>query len=192
MEAITQMTEIGYIGFSVSMLKILSESDCFLLTSCICEKKRLSAPYRKLCQDLRLKLHVVTSKEELCHCLFGENYNYYIMYEFGIILPEEVFVSGKIKVFNFHPGSIMTNRGAHPLVWSVLNDEKYTMMTVYEVTAKIDDGNIISQKVYEIGKEDNVTTLKLKMESGIKEQLLSVCCHIQKKQDKNIGGGVNT
>lgn len=183
------MIEIGYIGFSRSMIKILSESDCFLVTECICEKKRLSAPYRKLCQDLQLELYVVESKAEICNCLSRGNCSHFIMYEFGIILPKEVFATGEINVFNFHPGSLLTNRGAHPVVWSVLNDEKYTMMTVYEVTAKVDDGKIISQRVYEIGEDDSVRTLKSKMENGISEQLTSVYHYILNKESENIGGG---
>lgn len=184
------MIEIGYIGFSSSMIKILSESDCFLVTVCICEKKRLSGPYVKLCQDLQLELYVAESKEEICDYLSRGNCNYFIMYEFGIILPKEVFDTGDINVFNFHPGSLLTNRGAHPVVWSVLNDEKYTMMTVYEVTAKVDDGKIISQRVYEIEEDDSVRTLKSKMENGISEQLTSVYHYILNKESENIGGGV--
>lgn len=183
------MVEIGYIGFSGSMLKILSESDCFLVSFCICEKKRLSGTYMKLCQDLQLELHMVETKEDICDCLSRINCSYYIMYEFGIILPKEVFASGDVKVFNFHPGSLLTNRGAHPIVWSILNDEKYTMMTVYEVTEEVDDGKIISQKVYEIEEEDSVRTLKSKMENGILEQLASVYHHILFKENENAGRG---
>ena len=139
--------------------------------------------------ELQLDFKVVESKAELCDYLSGGKCKYYIMYEFGMIMPKEVFEFDDRKVFNFYPGSIMTNRGAHPIVWSILNDEKYTIMTVYEVTASVDEGKIISQKVYEIEEEDSVKTLKEKMENGAEEQLLSVYNYIFEKENKNLGRG---
>lgn len=53
----------------------------------------------------------------------------------------------------------------------------------------MDDGKIISQKVYEIEEEDSVTTLKSKMENGILEQLASVYHHILFKENENAGRG---
>ncbi|MCI8834821.1 MAG: hypothetical protein HFH24_05520 [Ruminococcus sp.] len=146
---------------------------------CICEKKRLNEDIRCICGKQDIIIHAVNSKAELNNTLLQCDLKYFIMYEFGIIIPKEIFKQKKMRIFNFHPGSLLTNRGANPIVWSVLHDEKYANMTVYVVNEQVDAGEIISQRIYEINENDDVITLKNKMERGIASQLEALYQYIQ-------------
>lgn len=174
------MREIGYIGFSTAMLELLCQSKNFSVKICICEKKRLNEDILCTCKKHDIIIYTVSSKKELNEILLKCDLEYFIMYEFGIIISEGIFKRKKISIFNFHPGSLLTNRGANPIVWSILHDEKYANMTVYMVNEQVDAGEIISQRIYEISENDDVITLKNKMEQGMGSQLEALYHYIQK------------
>lgn len=80
------------------------------------------------------------------------------MYSFGIIIPKDVIEH--IKIYNFHSGDLRTNRGSSPINWSILLNEKCTMMTLHCVASGIDSGNIIMEHECLIYENDVPYTLK--------------------------------
>lgn len=156
---------IGYIGFSIVMLRELIEKKCFYLECCICEKTRITEQLREICRANRINLLCVTNKESVKNAISHLEIDKYVMYEFGTIIPKEVV--SKKNIVNFHPGSLENNRGKSPIVQSILQGDRYSKMVVYRVDEKIDQGDEISSQIVEVEKDETSKTLKCKLEENI-------------------------
>ena len=63
------------------------------------------------------------------------------------------------EIINTHAGKLPFYRGRNILNWALINDEKEFGITVHFVDSGIDTGDIILQKCYEIGENDDYNTL---------------------------------
>ena len=77
-------------------------------------------------------------------------------------------ISGKIinlfrkKIINIHPSLLPKFKGLNTFSRVIKNNEKKTGCTVHYVNNKLDDGNTIIKKSFDISSHDNVKTLKQK------------------------------
>ena len=173
--------KIGYIGFSAVMLRMLADSPFFDLKVCITEKRRITDELRSLCQENRVGLLEVANRAEMTTVLseFGKE-TYFLMYENGIIIDKASLPD--THIYNFHTGSFLNNRGAHPISWSILNGDFYTEMTMHEIDAQIDQGTRLDTRVVKVDGSDDILTLKNKLEATIPELLVSLYNHILKRE----------
>ncbi len=93
---------------------------------------------------------------------FGIPYSYdlsdYSCLKFDIILcstyhkiiPIEIISKAKLGAFNFHPSLLPSYQGASPTKQCLLNGEIATGITVHRMNAKLDKGEIISQRLIKI------------------------------------------
>ena len=95
-----------------------------------------------------------------------------IVYKFEYIIPQNLI--DKYTFFNFHGGNLKTNRGAHAVVWSILNQEKQTCLTLYKLTGGIDVGIVIGEYYVDIEQDDTPISLNKKLWLGIPELLYSL------------------
>ena len=95
-----------------------------------------------------------------------------ILYKFEYIIPQN-FIE-KYTFFNFHGGNLKTNRGAHAVVWSILNQEKQTCLTLYKLTGGIDVGIVIGEYYVDIERDDTPISLNEKLWLGIPGLLCSL------------------
>jgi methionyl-tRNA formyltransferase len=58
----------------------------------------------------------------------------------------------KAKFYNIHYALLPRYRGMHPIVWSILNGEKYVGYTLHECSILLDEGAIIHQEKIPIKK----------------------------------------
>lgn len=91
----------------------------------------------------RLKNHI----EEIKNI----DYDIACVASFGQILPKE-FLDYRLTI-NVHPSLLPKYRGASPIQSALLNCDKVTGVTIMKVALKVDSGDIILQKEYEIGDE---------------------------------------
>ena len=69
--------------------------------------------------------------------------------------------------FNLHAGNIQSNRGANPIVRSILLNHTISELTLHKINHKIDLGTIVNTFPVQISLNDNLNTIKSNMESGI-------------------------
>lgn len=86
----------------------------------------------------------------------------------GIIAGfNQIFKKKTIEKFetfvNFHPSILPLYRGPTPSYWCIENNESTTGFTLHEVTEKIDNGLIYSQKIVEIESDCNEASLDQKI-----------------------------
>ncbi len=160
-----------YLGTSPFALSQIFNHDGFELEKAICERKRLSALYKEIADENKISVLTFDDKQELIKILeeLTPIIEIFIIYQLDYIIPKNFANTG--KYYNFHAGSLKTNRGAHPIVRSILNGDTKTELTLHRITEKIDQGLIVGKFDVCINDEEDVYALKEKMEEGFAQLL---------------------
>jgi methionyl-tRNA formyltransferase len=82
-----------------------------------------------------------------------------VVVAYGALLPNlllRIFPKGAI---NLHPSLLPQYRGAAPIPWTLIQGEKETGVTIFQLDEELDHGPILLQERVPIGEEDNALTL---------------------------------
>lgn len=121
-----------------------------------------------------IKTVPVKNKEEIEKVImqYYDQVDFAIMYDFGVILGKQVV--SHLPIFNFHPGSLRTNRGSSPINWSILLNDKETIMSLYRVSTEIDLGELVSEHPCRIYDYDVPSSLRARMEGEIPSMIMEL------------------
>lgn len=78
---------------------------------------------------------------------------------YGKILPEEVLNIPRYGCVNIHGSLLPKYRGAGPIQWAVLNDEKETGITTMLMRKGLDTGDMLLKKSVKIGENETAAEL---------------------------------
>ena len=67
------------------------------------------------------------------------------------------------KLIGFHPSKLPSNRGRHPIIWSIALGLRDTASTFFMLNKNVDDGNVLSQIDIPILYEDDSATIYAKI-----------------------------
>ena len=97
------------------------------------------------------------------------------------MMPKKIWEIPSVGTINLHASLLPNYRGAAPINWAIINNEKYTGVTTFYINENIDSGDILLQKKVEISENETAGTLhdKLSFEGS---QLL---CETIDKLSKN-------
>ncbi|MBR0149810.1 MAG: hypothetical protein IJP89_00435 [Synergistaceae bacterium] len=179
------MRRVVYLGYSDKMIRALSESNDYSLEHVVGVKGRLSAKYYSEIESRQIPFTEITSKNELLsNAQILDKADVVIMHKFEFIIPPEL--TSKHRFFNFHGGSLSTNRGAHAPVWSVLLREKETSMSCYEIMPSgeggIDEGMLIAEYTVNIERTDSPIDVDNKLAEGIPQLLSAMSDYLDGKR----------
>ena len=119
-----------------------------------------------LTQNLKILQPVNLKDESFLKELKALNANLQVVVAFRM-LPRAVWRMPELGTFNLHASLLPQYRGAAPINWAIINNEKKTGVTTFFIDEKIDTGAIIANKEVAIEKEENAETLHDKlMEQG--------------------------
>jgi methionyl-tRNA formyltransferase len=79
------------------------------------------------------------------------------------ILPEKYISIPRFGSINLHASLLPKYRGAAPIQWALMNGDKTTGITVFQIEKKVDTGKIIFQKKIDVDKSDNFELLSIKL-----------------------------
>ena len=79
------------------------------------------------------------------------------------ILPEKYISIPRFGSINLHASLLPKYRGAAPIQWALMNGEKTTGVSVFQIEKKVDTGKIIYQKKIDIDRSDNFELLSKKL-----------------------------
>lgn len=79
------------------------------------------------------------------------------------MLPKVVWSMPAMGTFNLHASLLPEYRGAAPINWAIINQEKQSGVTTFFIDEKIDTGAIIDQRSCAIEDNENVGTLYHKL-----------------------------
>jgi len=78
----------------------------------------------------------------------------FIVVAYGKIIPQEILDIPKFKTLNVHPSLLPKLRGASPIRSALLKDMNPTGVSIMVLTAGMDEGPLLAQKVVHIPKEE--------------------------------------
>ena len=79
------------------------------------------------------------------------------------ILPEKYISIPRFGSINLHASLLPKYRGAAPIQWALMNGDKTTGVSVFQIEKKVDTGKIIFQKKIDVDKSDNFELLSIKL-----------------------------
>ena len=89
---------------------------------------------------------------------FWETTNIDLMFavSWRFMVPAQVFTRPRLGTFIFHDSLLPEYRGFAPTVWSIVNGEDHTGVTLFEIAEGVDEGDIIAQQAVPIGADDTI------------------------------------
>ena len=75
------------------------------------------------------------------------------------ILPNSIIAIPKYGALNLHASLLPKYRGAGPIQWALMNGDKKSGVTIFQIKPKVDTGDILMQKEVDIFNEDNMLSL---------------------------------
>ena len=93
---------------------------------------------------------------------------------YGQIVPQGLLDIPPLGAINLHGSLLPKYRGAAPIQYALLNNEKKTGMTLMKMVKEMDAGEMYATEEVEISEEDNSTSLFLKMGEAASRLILRV------------------
>ena len=112
----------------------------------------------------------------------------FISLEFDKLINPLKFKSNNL--FNFHFSCLPSYKGAYTSIWPILNNEKFSGVSLHKIDHGIDTGNIIEIKKFEIDIDMTSRDLYLKYMSVGKELFIKRIQSILKNNFKEFGQAI--
>ena len=94
--------------------------------------------------------------ETIVDTLKSFNADIFVVMAFGKIIPRCIYEIPRLKTINLHPSLLPKYRGAAPIQFALINGETTSGITVQLIDDKLDSGDIVLQKNFEIEINDTV------------------------------------
>lgn len=85
--------------------------------------------------------------------------DFFIAVGYMLLLKAAVLAVPRVVAANFHASLLPAYRGKHPVFWALRNAEPWCGLTVHEMSAGLDKGDILFQARVRTRENDSVTTL---------------------------------
>jgi len=128
-------------------------------------------PIKILAQKYNLKIKQPESLKDFI--LEISNLDLNIVCQYGKIIPPHILNYPEYKTLNVHTSLLPKYRGASPIQSAILNGEDKTGITIMLMDDELDHGPILAQIEVRIDKDDNYSTLSIKMAKKGKILLLN-------------------
>ena len=136
----------------------------------VCKKNKIPIKYVK---DINSKKNIEWIKSLAPDIIF--------CFGWSSLIKKELLNLPPMGVLGYHPAKLPKNKGRHPLIWTLVLGLKKSASTFFFMDEQADNGNILSQKNFEILLTDNAKDLYDKV---IKISLMQIEEFIPKLQNK--------
>ena len=160
---------MGTPEFSVNILNsLLSNTNVIAVVTkpdkLVGRKQELTeSAVKKVALENKIKVIQPTKIREEFQSIIDLNPDIIITCAYGQFLPKEILDYPKYGCINVHSSLLPKLRGGAPIHKAIIDGYTTTGITIMYMGAKMDNGDIISQKSIEIDKTDNVATLHDKL-----------------------------
>lgn len=87
------------------------------------------------------------------------------------IVPKSIRSLARLGTFGIHASLLPDYAGGSPLVWALINGEKKTGISMFQIEDGIDDGDLLAQQEITIADDDTIGTLYAKVIEASKDML---------------------
>ena len=129
-------------------------------------KKFMPCPVKKLAADKNIPVYQperIRKDPAVLEKLNEIQPDLNVVVAYGQIIPSSIIYLPKFNSVNVHFSLLPHYRGASPIQWALLNGEKKTGITIFELNEKMDEGDILSQEEVSIGPEENSAELESRL-----------------------------
>ncbi|MEP6662359.1 MAG: methionyl-tRNA formyltransferase [Verrucomicrobiota bacterium] len=164
-----QIVFMGTAELACASLKKLAEQNEFQIVSTVTQPdkpkgrdlKLQPSFVKKLAQELNLPvLQPAKARDEIfVESLRALAPDLIVVVAYGQILPQSILDLPRLGCWNVHTSLLPKYRGAAPIQWAILNGESETGVTIMQMDAGLDTGDILSQTKTPIATDDNSQTL---------------------------------
>jgi len=121
-------------------------------------------------------------KNEIKEILSKERADFFVVADYGEIIPEELLSLPSVFALCIHPSLLPCYRGAAPIEEVLANGDKKSGVTIFKINEKVDAGDIILQRTLDVNYDDDFFSLRNKLAI---EGLLLLIEAIKKIKSKN-------
>lgn len=136
-------------------------------------------------KEIALKKEIKTADEKN---IFQEiekvSPDFIITAAYGKILPKKVLSLSKYNTLNIHPSLLPKYRGPSPIQYAILNNDKETGVSIFEMNEKTDEGRIAAIEKITISPNETAETLTKKLAFLASSLLLETIPKLIKKEIK--------
>lgn len=158
--------DIVFIGTSVTGLQALASASDFQIREVLCDAARVPESLPTIADSLDVPLSVFRGRDGLSQALRRHAPTVAaLIYQLDLRVPGDL--TDRYKIFNLHRGNLMTNRGAHPEVWSILNGDDIATIALHRINEEFDSGQLIASFDVPLRTDDDVSSLRNRLEGGL-------------------------
>jgi len=176
---------IGTVEFSLKALEKLVLLNANIIGVCTKEASSTNSDYADLapvCIANRIPYKHIQDINSQVSIEWIQTLNPDIIFCFGwsALIKRELLGLTSMGVVGYHPAKLPQNRGRHPLIWAIALGLTESASTFFFMNEGADDGNILSQEIFEITCKDDAGTVYQKV---IDMALLQIEDFLPKLQD---------
>ncbi len=99
---------------------------------------------------------------------------------YGRILGPAVLAAASGLTVNLHAGRLPQYRGSSPMNWALIRGERSFSLSIIEVDAGVDTGDVLLERSYPIGSDDTIVDLHAIAEREFPMMLLEALGHVER------------
>jgi len=159
---------IGTVEFSKKALEKLIDINANIVGVCTKEESKFNSDYADLtpiCNEKAIpykNTNDINSKENI-EWIGSLKPDIIFCFGWSSLIKKELLDLTPMGVIGYHPAKLPQNRGRHPLIWALSLGLKNSASTFFFMEEGADDGDILSQKDFDILYTDDAQTLYNKL-----------------------------
>ena len=155
---------IGTVEFSYIALEALVNNGHQVIGVATKESSEFNSDFKDLtplCVKNNIPLKFVKDINHESNIAFIKSFKPDLIYCFGwsSLIKTELLNIARLGVIGYHPALLPSNRGRHPIIWALALGLEETGSTFFLMDEGADTGDIISQEIIYISKDDNAFSL---------------------------------
>jgi methionyl-tRNA formyltransferase len=159
-QALEKLIELNANIVGVCTKKESSFNSDFINLTPLCKKKNIPYKYVADINSNESIEWIKILKPDIIFC-FG----------WSSLIKKELLNLAKLGIVGYHPAELPENRGRHPIIWALALGLKKSASTFFFMQEGADDGDILSQKEFEILYEDDAKSLYKKVSNVALKQI---------------------
>ena len=118
------------------------------------DPRNVHPTFQQFSIDNKVPLSVIESPSDLNQMLIDYNIDLAIVVGWYKIINIEIIPNSKF--YGIHYSLLPKYRGNAPLVWQILNGEENIGISLFEITAGMDEGDIIDQQSFKLNRDEGI------------------------------------
>lgn len=130
-----------------ALCRILSRRNDYKISWSLSPKSTENQYIRGFSSEIGIIIDTVTGSTDLK--LLGSNLSkvdYLICSGFPYKIPVQILETASVIAINCHGGPLPSYRGGSPVMWQIINNEKFIGLTIHELTSEFDQGDILMER----------------------------------------------